>query len=212
MAAMVLTPTTESIPPGEYVPTADRRIVLRDMTWADFRALVTMLGDRPVPRKAYLDGVIELMSPSRGHEGMGSNLGRLIEAFCVDRQILLTPYRSWLLDDESEEAGAEPDECYIFGAAPRTKTRPDLVIEVVWTSGGLNKLEIYKRLEISEVWFWKRDSISVHVLGSSGYTSQSRSARLPDLDLELLCKHASVEPLNEALRLFREAMRLLHLE
>jgi Uma2 family endonuclease len=206
MVAMVSSPTTESIPPGEYVPTADRRIVLRDMTWADFRALATLLGDRPGPRKAYLDGAIELMAPSRGHGGVGSMLGCLIEAFCVDRDISLSPYGSWLLDDESEDAGAEPDKCYIFGADPRSKTRPDLAIEVTWTSGGINKLEIYKRLEIAEVWFWKRDSISVHVLGPSGYTTSPRSVWLPDLDLDLVCTCALVEPLNEALKQFREGL------
>ena len=67
-----------------------------------------------------------------------------------------------------KEAGCEADECYIFGPRPRDKARPDLAIEVVWTSGGLDKLEVYRRLEVGEVWFWKDGVIAVHVLDRDG--------------------------------------------
>jgi len=36
----------------------------------------------------------------------------------------------------------------IIGADQSTK-RPNLAIEVIWTSGGINKLEIYKRLGVA---------------------------------------------------------------
>ncbi|MEG4506483.1 Uma2 family endonuclease [Microcoleus sp. F6_B4] len=35
------------------------------------------------------------------------------------------------------------------------KAIPDLAIEVVFTSGGIDKLQLYKRLGIPEVWFWE---------------------------------------------------------
>ena len=51
--------------------------------------------------------------------------------------------------DESEEAGAEADHCWIIG--DRGKEAPDLAIEVIWTSGSLSKREIYRRLGVREV-------------------------------------------------------------
>ncbi|MFN9407014.1 MAG: Uma2 family endonuclease, partial [Dolichospermum sp.] len=39
------------------------------------------------------------------------------------------------------------------------RKRPDLVIEVVVSSGGIDKLEAYKRLQIPEVWFWMNDEL-----------------------------------------------------
>ncbi len=33
------------------------------------------------------------------------------------------------------------------------------MIEVVVSSGGINKLEAYKRLQIPEVWFWMNDEL-----------------------------------------------------
>jgi hypothetical protein len=55
-------------------------------------------------------------------------------------------------------------------------------IDVVWTSGGLNKLEIYRRLGVGEVWVWERDvGITVHLLQEGHYAESPRSALLPDL-------------------------------
>jgi Uma2 family endonuclease len=206
MAAMVSTPTTGSISPGDYVPTADERIVLRGQSWTAFQTLLALRGDRARPRMAYLDGEVELMGTSRGHEGVKGKLGPLVQQYCFERGIALTSYGNWLLDDASEEAGAEPDDCYVFGTEPLAKRCPDLVIEVAWTRGGLDKLEIYRQLGIGEVWFWKRDAISVHVLVAGRYEPRTRSARLPELDLDLVCRLVAVDPLNEAIRQLREAL------
>ena len=118
MAAMVSTPTPTAIPPGEYVPTADQRIVFHGVTWGDFQTLLRIRGDRRC-RMAYLDGVVEIMGASRGHEGKKSMIGRLLECYCLDRDIPLTPYGGWHLENEAEEASAEPDECYVFAADPK---------------------------------------------------------------------------------------------
>jgi Uma2 family endonuclease len=204
MAAMVSSSTPASIPPGEYVPTADQRIVLHGCSWADFQTLLRVRGERRY-RMAYLDGVVEIIGASRGHEGKKCMIGALLEAYCVDRDIPITPYGSWHLDSEPEEAAAEPDECYVFAADPKTKSSPDLAIEVVWTSGGINKLEIYRRLEIDEVWFWKREVLTVYGLTPTGYQPRERSVHVPDLDIALLCKLSELEPLNEALKQLRAA-------
>jgi len=34
----------------------------------------------------------------------------------------------------------------------------------VWTSGGINKLKIYRSLGVGEIWIWKDSPIAVHVL------------------------------------------------
>ena len=92
---------------------------------------------------------------------------------------------SWTLEDETEEAGAEPDKCFIFGDDPDAKDRPDLAIEVAWSRSNIDKLEIYRRLEIAEVWYWKRDVITVYVLEGAGYTVQPRSTCLSGVDLDV---------------------------
>lgn len=128
-------------------------------------------------------------------------------AFCEERRIPWSRYGNWTLDDESEDAGVEPDECYIFGATPETKPKPELALEVVWTSGGINKLEIYRRLGVGEVWFWKDGQISVHVLVDNAYEARTESAAVPGIDLSMLCELVSVTPTSEAREQLRERIR-----
>jgi len=62
---------------------------------------------------------------------------------------------SWTLKSSREERGAEPDEGYTVGRVVGDDEDdgdcPDIAIEVVWTAGGLDKLEIYRRLGVREV-------------------------------------------------------------
>src|SRR5262245_48858358 len=97
MIAMTARMTGSPVPIGEYVPEADQRLLFYGRSWADFEALLEMRGDTSRPRMAYLDGVVEIMSPSRGHESIKSMLGRALEQWCVAREILVTPVGSWLL-------------------------------------------------------------------------------------------------------------------
>ena len=80
------------IPDGEYVPKADQRVVLHGVSWAHYEAQLEFRGDNSAPRISYLDGSMELMSPSKDHERIKSYIGRLIEAFALQRGIDLSPY------------------------------------------------------------------------------------------------------------------------
>lgn len=193
------------IPPGEYVPTADQRIVLHNVPWSHFEVQLAVRGEASVPRLAYLEGVLELMTPSKGHERTKSLLGTLVEIYAAERDVLLSRYGAWTLKAARRMAGAEPDECYLIGP-DQDRDRPDLVIEVIWTSGSIDKLEIYRRLQEPEVWFWQDGALTVHVLDDAGYTVAARSACLPELDLALLCSCLDRRTSTEAIRDFRRAL------
>ena len=165
---------------------ADRRVLLHGVSWAELERRLARKGDAPVPRIAYLDGELELVSPSIEHERAKSNIGALVEAYAIEAGIELSSAGSWLLKNRRRRAGAEPDECYIVGPYADRK-RPDFVIEVVRSAGGLDKLEIYRRLDVREVWFWIRGAIQVHVWREAAWHLVTRSPSLPGLDLELLC-------------------------
>jgi len=180
---------------SEQLARIDQRVFMR-VDWSGYEALDHARGERARPRITYLDGVAELMSPSNDHERIKSHIGRMIDAFCLVRRIKCMPFGNWTLKSESGNAAAEADECYVFGGV--RKPRPDLAIEVVWTSGGLDKLEVYRRLGVNEVWFWMDDSISVHVLGAAGYERRSNSTWLSELDLELVASLLDCETINES--------------
>ena len=170
-----------------------------------YEAELAVRGEKSVPRVSFLDGTLELMSPSRDHERLSAWIARLAEVFAEERGIELSPYGSWTLK-HPEITGAEPDQCYIVGE-DLTKPRPDLAIEVVWTRGGIDKLEVYRHLELAEVWFWIDGRITVHVLGGDRYEQVTCSSALPGLDTALLCTFLDRPLLSAAKRDYRAALR-----
>jgi Uma2 family endonuclease len=172
-------------PPPDQSAAADQRLVTRGVPWSQYEAQLALRGDKAVPRIAYLEGALELMSPSKDHERIKGYLGRLIEAYALARDVRLSPYGSWTLKNAPGQVGLEPDECYIVGA-DQGKAAPDLAVEVILTSGGLDKLEIYRRLGIREVWLWQVGRLEVHVLEDGRYGRVERSAIFPGLDLDLV--------------------------
>src|SRR5450432_810573 len=145
------------------LPQEDHFVVLSGVSWEDYENFARVRGDHSAPRITYLEGWIEIMSPSRNHESIKSIIGCLVEVYCMERDIEFSTYGSWTLTNKAEKRAAEPDECYVFGNV-REPTVPDLAIEVVWTSGGLDKLDVYRKLGVREVWFWRRGRIALFAL------------------------------------------------
>ena len=175
-----LAATIPEIDPGVQ---EDHRIVLHNVSWELYEQILQARGECSVPRVAYCEGVLELMSPSHDHERITKMLARLLEMYAVARGVDLYGIRSWTIRKKLKERGVEPDECYSLGIEV-PKERPDLAIEVVWTSGGIDKLEIYRKLGVPEVWIWQRGKISVHGLRGEQYVQLPRSELLPGFDIE----------------------------
>jgi Uma2 family endonuclease len=85
----------------------------------------------------------------------------------------------------------------------QNEERPDLAIEVMWTSGGLSKLEICRRLAVPEVWVWRGGGIEVHVLAGENYEKRPASAALPGLAIDLVAELATMTPTSRAIRELR---------
>jgi Uma2 family endonuclease len=185
----------------------DHYVHLYGVAWADYLRLLEIRGERSVPRLTYLEGTLEIMSPSRTHDQIKSYIGRLVEAWCLEKDLEFTPYGSWTLKSKQGKRGAEADECYVFGSEPKRKTRPDLAIEVVWTAGGIDKLHVYRKLRVREVWFWKNGRIHVHVLRGIQYEAVPASEALPGIDLEQLVSFLDRPTASQAIRDYRAALR-----
>lgn len=132
-------------PSGGSPHLEDHFVHLGGVSWQDYEHVLAMRGDRSAPRIAYLDGVLEIMSPSIHHESVKSNVGRLLEVWMDERGFDYRKLGSWTLKKEESRKGADPDECYVLGDDLEEPERPDLVIEVVWTHGGIDKLAIAPR-------------------------------------------------------------------
>jgi len=175
------------------------------MDWPTFEAFLVARGDTG-PRITFLDGVLELMSPSFNHELVGKNIARLLELWSLEYDVELNGLGSLTIKKSRRRAGVEPDECYFVGPVG-SRTTPDLAIEVVWSSPLLDKLEVYRRLGVREVWVWEAGNITPWALGADGYTRVRKSRVLPEFDLPLLTKYATRVDQHVAVKAYRQALR-----
>ena len=189
--------------PAELLRAVEGRIVLRGLRWQDYEALLEAR-EKSWPRIIYLDGEIELMAQSWNHEWITKTIARLVEAYAEELDLPINGLRSWTLKRRIAEAGAEPDECYYFGPKRRM---PQLAIEIAWSRGALNKLEVYRRLGVAEVWIWSKGEIEIHVLRASRYVRSKKSEFLPELDLDWLLEFVDVDDQTGAVKRWRKALR-----
>jgi Uma2 family endonuclease len=172
----------------------EHRFVLYNVGWKGYRGLLEIVGDHG-PRIAYSRGNVELMSPLMPHEGFSRRLGRIVEAIGEELAIPFRPARSMTLDREDLDRAIEPDESYYIASLGRIGGKmefdfevdppPDLAIEVEITNSILNKLEIYARLGVPELWRFDGEILSVWLLQADGsYAASNRSAAFPFLPMD----------------------------
>jgi Uma2 family endonuclease len=130
----------------------------------------------------------------------------LLVIFAEERDLDLNGFGSWTIKQKREERGVEPDECYVLGPMGRKK-RPDIAIEVIWTHGGIDELEVYRGLGVPEVWLWKDGRLTLHSLRRDVYEPIARSEIIPGLDLDLLLGHIDLDHQTRAGKRYRAALR-----
>lgn len=184
---------------------ADQQYTITGVSWQAYEALLSDLGDDfPGLRVHYLDGTLEITMPGRQHEVIKDNIAGLLRAYFEETRTRFYGLGSTTFRAEAKRRGAEPDVSFCIGI---DKEFPDIAIEVVQTSGGVNNLDIYQGLNVVEVWFWQNDQFSVYRLQGEGYELRERSEILPALDLALLATYVLYpEPLDAVIE-FRQALR-----
>ncbi len=173
------------------------------VTWEQFEAIATAFQDIAGTRLSYLDGNLEIMTISEEHEEIKSTVARLLEVYFRAKGIRYYVRGGPSLGEAGDRARRQPDESYNIGSK---KSKPDLAIEVVITSGGINKLECYRRFQVPEVWFWEQGRLTLYSLTAEGYEQIFQSRLLPDLELGLLVRHANMPDQYDAVTAYTAAL------
>ncbi|MCL1465797.1 Uma2 family endonuclease [Argonema galeatum] len=183
---------------------AEQRITLSSVTWQQYETLRSILYHIPGVRTAYLDGEVEILTLSKEHEKIKSQISRLLDTYLDEAGIDFYRLGSPTMGGGDESASGEPDESYCIG---EEKVVPDLVIEVIISSGTLNRREIFRRMGVKEAWFWKNSQLSIYHLQEDGDQKISRSQLLPNLDVNLFLIYVNHPDQKVAVREFRAAIR-----
>jgi Uma2 family endonuclease len=190
-------------PPGTR---PEQVIVIYGVLWKDYVTLREAL-DTPGLRMTFCEGVLEIRRPSRLHEMWKTNIARLLELWAAERDLPLYAYGSTTFRREAKERGAEPDECYRVGSAMKDGETPDIVVEVIYESPLLDKLHVYKGLEVPEVWLFEKGAFRLFRLEAGEYAPLAKSVFLPDVDLGRIAQLAIREDQPVAVRELRDWLR-----
>ncbi len=162
--------------------TTDQLVVVKG-DWARFKLIQQGCAESPGIRVSYFDGTIEIVMPSRSHEVFSGAFHLLLSLYLAHLDIECLATGS--ADQEVEgTAAAQPDQSYCIDGI---KPIPDLSIEVVFSSGGINKVARYRAIGVPEVWFWEDGVLALYHLRPRGYEQIERSelTGLKDLDLSV---------------------------
>lgn len=186
-------------------PIQEKLVTVADVSWEEFKAIEAQLKDNRNVRLSYLSGILEIMSPiGEKHEYVKRTLSYLLEAYMRELGIRFYGRGGFTLEEPGYASGT-PDESYCIG---NNKETPDIVIEVIVTSGTINRKELYKPKKVPEDWFWKSDQIKIFRLNAGGeYEQVNRSSFFPNLDPALLLQYIGYPDRYDAVAEFVQAIR-----
>jgi Uma2 family endonuclease len=187
----------------ERIEDVDRAIILTGISWSQVEMLDAAFSDMAGVKLFYLDGILEIMTVSPDHEDIKGTIGLLLESYMREKDIRFYRRGAPTLGNKAQNARKEPDESYNIGIKKNT---PDLVVEVVFTSSGLDKLQFYKRIGVPEVLFWEDGVLNLYCLEEE-YQKVNRSKLLPDLELTTLAQYIVYFDQYDAVTEFLKAIR-----
>lgn len=179
---------------------AEGKVLLRNVSWETYERLILEREERRTPRFHYDRGMMEVTSPSKRHETISRVAALLIEMLATEMDLDVESAGSTTFKREDADRGFEPDECFYFSDNIE-KVRgkhdvdldagdppPDLVIEVDVTNPSLDKLGIYARLGVAEVWRFAEGRAEILVLKGESYEAAGASLAFPLLTREALAR------------------------
>jgi len=173
-------------------PRGESRIMIHGVGWEGYELLLKVIGDRPSPRLAYLNGDVELMSPGSTHETLGERFGWIIYEIAMGLELPCQPAGQTTYRRQDVERGIEGDETFYLANEARVRDNqeinlevdppPDLAIEVEITRPAANRLAIYAGLMVPEVWICDGQSLRFLRLSPEGsYDQVEMSEAIPGL-------------------------------
>lgn len=203
--------TSQAVFPAIANSPPEQRVVLEGVSWRQYELLLATLGDDfPALRLSYLESTLEIMTNSPLHEELKTMIGMLMEAYFQETRTRFHAIGSATFRQVAKQRGLEPDECYCLG---QKKEFPDIAIEVVLSSGIVDKLDIYRGLGVTEVWVWEAGKFTLYHLRAdglaNGYEQIESSELLPGCDITLLTNYVRPEEQFDAVMAFRDELRAL---
>lgn len=206
---MLLEVTRITVPPGQTV-------VLENISWAEFEAILEDLGESRGSRIAYDNGRLEIMTPLPEHEVNKVYLSNFVEILLEELDIEFCPLGSTTFKNQAMFKGIEPDSCFYIQNEPAVRGKyrldltvdppPDLAIEIDITNR--SHPEIYQALGVRELWQYRQGELKFLLLQDGQYIESKTSTNFPNFPLlEVIPQYLTqcrTEGRNKGMKAFRD--------
>lgn len=177
----------------------ESRVTLPDVSWQQFEKLLSEMGQNREVRMTYQRGQLELMTPQDDHMRYTKLMESAILLLADEVGLELEAIAPILLNHADLQLAAEADEGYFLHHRHQVNGKtefnlmhdptPDLIVEVVMTGSSLNKLSIYTRFGVPEVWRYavqdatdlQSSDLLIYRLQGDRYVQTTYSALFPFL-------------------------------
>jgi Uma2 family endonuclease len=169
----------------------EERILLHNVSWETYEQLLSNYENSSSPRFAFDRGTLEIMSPSSEHEELSDLITQLVFILAEEWNFEYRSFGRTTFRREELESGFEPDGCFYIQSVDRISgvkrldltvhPPPDIAIEVDVTSPSLNKLPIYARIGVPEIWRYDGQKLTILFLQESEYQESQESRSISRL-------------------------------
>jgi len=169
----------------------EERILLHNVSWETYEQLLSNYENSSSPRFAFDRGTLEIMSPSSEHEELSDLITQLVFILAEEWNFEYRSFGRTTFRREDLESGFEPDGCFYIQSVDRISgvkrldltvhPPPDIAIEVDVTSPSLNKLPIYARIGVPEIWRYDGRNVTILILQVSEYQESQESRSISRL-------------------------------
>ncbi len=201
-----------TVPPGH-------KLLLHDISWQEFEAILEDLGEHRSARIAYDRGTLEIMTPLPEHEVNKLFITSFIDILLEELDLEFYPLGSTTFKSQLLNKGIEPDNCFYIEneAKVRGKDRldltidppPDLALEIEVTSR--THPNIYQALGVPELWRFEKGKLQINRLREGEYVEVERSPYFPNFDLKTIIpkylKQCKTQGRNKTMKAFRVWVR-----
>ena len=203
----------------EQLP-ADSYLVIHNVEWDEYEALLAAFGENKGLRLSYDAGRLEIMVLSTEHENYAELIKQIIGTLSLRLRVKVLHFGSATMRKKGHRKGAEPDACFYVQHAESIGKRkhidfssdppPDIVVQVDLHHDSLSKFPIYATFGVKELWRYDGRSLHIYHLKNGEYVAADASLALPMLTssrLTELLDHSQAESQYDVLRRFEDWLR-----
>jgi hypothetical protein len=171
---------------------AETRIVFRGVGWEVYDALSDALPDGSYVRMIYDGKDLEIMTTSQIHDDFKDLLGLFVHETATAFRIPIAGGGQATWKRPEVARGLEADNSFYFrpekfplvAAARKRRSMdiadypdPDMAIEVDISPPEVDREEIYKQLQVAEIWYFDGEEATIEQLGEDGNYSVAEQSR-----------------------------------